>query len=113
MQFMKKEGLIISYLQDIKQDVTAVKQEVADLKQDVAILKQDVVKLEQRLNEKIDSVEQRLNDKIDSVEMALDTEIDSVYHIALENKRNIELLLIPFKGRSQGKGKRKLQSALI
>lgn len=35
------------------------------------------------------------------VEKALDIEIDKVYQIALENRNNIEILLIPFNDRNK------------
>lgn len=97
----------VSYLKEkvsgLEQDVYSLKSDVSGLKGNVSSLnlgmiaiKQEIVDLRQEMNGKIDMLDQ----KLDSVEIALDTEIDSVYHIALENKRNIEILLIPFNDRN-------------
>ena len=63
--------------------------------------------MEENLNQRIDGVEEKvdtlrkdMNEKFEMVEKALDSEIDKVYQVALENKRNIEIFLIPFNDRN-------------
>ena len=69
---------------------------------------QKIDTVEANLNHRIDAVETDLNtfkidiqEQMQIVEKALDIEIDRVYQIALENKRNIEMLLIPFNDRNK------------
>ena len=123
---MEKEDLILSCLQDLlgqagntNQRLEMLQEKTEEMKQEIKNLNEKVGEVEKSLNERIDKVEKRidevernLNEKIDSVERALDTEIDSVYHIALENRRNIQLLLIPVKGANSDQNKHKLQTVV-
>lgn len=119
------DKIIIQYLENISGRMDKMAAEISDIKRDVQALDEKVNRLEARIDEveerlsaridklevrideveekltaRINEVEETLNERIDLVEKALDTEIDSVYKIACENKKNIELLLIPFNDRN-------------
>ncbi len=108
---MNQEKQIIAYLQNITADVGIIAQKLdaVDKKIDRVeeSLNQRIDRVEESLNQRIDAVEEKvdalrkdMDERFEMVEKALDSEIDKVYQVALENKRNIEIFLIPFNDRN-------------
>lgn len=97
----EKVNRLEARIDEVEEKLTARIDEVEErLSARIDKLEVRIDEVEERLSARINEVEETLNERIDLVEKALDTEIDSVYKIACENKKNIELLLIPFNDRN-------------
>lgn len=94
-----KIGSMSQQMDAMGQQIKAMDQKIETMDQKIETMDQKIETMDKRL-EKVEDKIEKLDEKIDMVETALDTEINSVYKIALENKNNIETLLIPYNDRN-------------